>query len=108
MTSTTATPRTTPAVVGDEVEIGAVDENQLDGGDHAAAGNDAADDADFAPRRARFEADKRHRLAVIGAQRTALLDARDNGIFDADVLENALDNLDATQITLEMRGKSAV
>ena len=96
-----------PAVVGDEVEIGAVDGNQLDGGDHAAAGNDADDD-NYAPRRARFEADKLHRLAVIGAQRTALLDARDNGIFDADVLENALDNLDATQITLEMRGKSAV
>jgi len=95
----------TPAVVGDEVEIGAVDGNQLDGGDHAAADGDADDD--YAPRRARFEADKRHRLAVIGAQRTALLDARDNGIFDADVLENALDNLDATQITLEMRGKPA-
>jgi CPA1 family monovalent cation:H+ antiporter len=95
----------TPAVVGDEVEIGAVDGNQLDGGDHAAADDDADDD--YAPRRARFEADKQHRLAVIGAQRTALLDARDNGIFDADVLENALDNLDATQITLEMRGKPA-
>jgi CPA1 family monovalent cation:H+ antiporter len=68
--------------------------------------DDDADD-DYAPRRARFEADKQHRLAVIGAQRMALLDARDNRIFDADLLENALDNLDATQITLEMRGKPA-
>lgn len=88
-----------PALVGDAVEIGAVDGDQLNGGDHAAA------DDDYAPRRAHFEADRQHRLAVIGAQRTALLDARDNGIFDADLLENALDNLDATQITLEMRGK---
>ncbi|EAR23902.1 putative monovalent cation/proton antiporter [marine actinobacterium PHSC20C1] len=100
----------TPAALSVEaevgaVEIGAVDGNQLDGGDHAAT---ADDDADYAPRRARFEADKQHRLEVIGAQRTALLDARDNGIFDADLLENALDNLDATQITLEMRGKSDV
>ncbi|MEL0626364.1 cation:proton antiporter [Salinibacterium amurskyense] len=60
---------------------------------------------DFESRRVQFEADKNHRIAVIRAQRTALLDARDNGIFDADLLENALDNLDATQITLEMRGK---
>ncbi|MEV8253501.1 cation:proton antiporter [Rhodoglobus sp. NPDC076762] len=60
---------------------------------------------DFESRRVQFEADKNHRISVIRAQRTALLDARDNGIFDADLLENALDNLDATQITLEMRGK---
>jgi len=62
-------------------------------------------DYDYAAPRGWSDADKQHRLAVIGAQRTALLDARDNGIFDADLLENALDNLDATQITLEMRGK---
>ncbi|MGV8911981.1 MAG: cation:proton antiporter [Rhodoglobus sp.] len=90
-----------PAVAGDEVDIGEVSGDQLDGDDHSSA------DEGYAPRRARFEAEKQHRLAVIGAQRTALLDARDNGIFDADVLENALDNLDATQITLEMRGKPA-
>ncbi|WP_010203353.1 cation:proton antiporter [Salinibacterium sp. PAMC 21357] len=87
------------SAVGDEGEIAAVNGDQLDGDDHSTAGED------YAPRRARFEAKKQHHLAVIGAQRTALLDARDNGIFDADVLENALDNLDATQITLEMRGK---
>jgi CPA1 family monovalent cation:H+ antiporter len=52
-----------------------------------------------------FTAAKRHRLAVIAAQRSALLDARDNGTFDADVLANALANLDAAQIAIEMRGK---
>jgi len=50
---------------------------------------------------------KRHRLDVIAAQRSVLLDARDNGTFDADVLANALANLDAAQITLEMRGGPA-
>ncbi|WP_106212288.1 cation:proton antiporter [Glaciihabitans tibetensis] len=52
-----------------------------------------------------FESAKRHRLAVLAAQRSALLDARDNGTFDADVLANALANLDAAQIAIEMRGK---
>ncbi|PZE29896.1 sodium:proton antiporter [Curtobacterium sp. MCBD17_028] len=50
---------------------------------------------------------KEHRLAVIAAQRSALLDARDNGTFDADVLEDALANLDATQIAIELRGTAA-
>lgn len=60
-----------------------------------------------APRRERFEASKKHRLAVITAQRSALLDARDNGSFDADLLEGALANLDADQIAIEMRSKLA-
>lgn len=51
-----------------------------------------------------LETAKRYRLAVIAAQRKALLDARDNGIFDADVLAHALANLDATQIAIDMRG----
>ncbi|MGV8857647.1 cation:proton antiporter [Rhodoglobus sp.] len=88
-----------PAAAGDEVEISTVNGDQLEGDDHSTS------DEDYELRRARFDTEKRHHLAVIRAQRTALLDARDNGIFDADVLENALDNLDATQITLEMRGK---
>jgi hypothetical protein len=50
---------------------------------------------------------KGHRLKVIAAQRSALLDARDNGTFDADVLANALVNLDASQIAIEMRGGPA-
>ncbi|MFF2549865.1 cation:proton antiporter [Nocardia sp. NPDC058058] len=51
-----------------------------------------------------FTASRDHRLAVIAAQRSALLDARDNGTFDADVLANALANLDASQIAIELRG----
>ncbi|MGC5015190.1 cation:proton antiporter [Streptosporangium sp. DT93] len=54
-----------------------------------------------------FDAARRHRLAVIAAQRSALLDARDNGTFDADVLASALANLDASQIAIEMRGRLA-
>jgi CPA1 family monovalent cation:H+ antiporter len=54
-----------------------------------------------------FEGAKRIRLAVLAAQRSALLDARDNGTFDADVLETALANLDASEITIEMRGRLA-
>jgi NhaP-type Na+/H+ or K+/H+ antiporter len=46
-----------------------------------------------------------HYLAVLTAQRSALLDARDNGTFDADVLADALANLDAAQIAVEMRVK---
>ena len=84
---------------GEEPEADTVDGDPLEGGEP-----DSAED-DFEQRRLRFDADKKHRIAVIDAQRTALLDARDNGIFDADLLENALDNLDATQITLQMRGK---
>jgi CPA1 family monovalent cation:H+ antiporter len=52
----------------------------------------------------RFDEARRHRLAVVAAQRAALLDARDNGTFDADVLESALTNLDATEIAIELRG----
>ncbi|WP_305787106.1 cation:proton antiporter [Symbioplanes lichenis] len=52
-----------------------------------------------------FLAAKEHRLAVLAAQREALLDARDHGTFDAEVLSNALANLDASQIDLELRGK---
>lgn len=56
---------------------------------------------------AAFHAAREHSLAVLAAQRSALLDARDNGTFDADVLADALANLDATQIDLEMRGRFA-
>lgn len=52
-----------------------------------------------------FQQAKNHRLEVIAAQRMALLDARDNGTFDADVLADALATLDASEIALEMRGK---
>ncbi|SMH28823.1 sodium/proton antiporter, CPA1 family [Rathayibacter oskolensis] len=56
---------------------------------------------------AAFEAARRHRLAVIAAQRSALLDARDDGTFDADVLESVLAALDASQIDIELRGRAA-
>jgi NhaP-type Na+/H+ or K+/H+ antiporter len=55
-----------------------------------------------------MEAAQRHHLAVLTAQRSALLDLRDNGTFDADVLADALANLDASQIAIEMRGKPRV
>lgn len=54
-----------------------------------------------------FAVAKEHRLAALAAQRSALLDARDHGTFDADLLEQALANLDAEQIAIEMRGSVA-
>lgn len=48
-----------------------------------------------------------HRLAVLSAQRDALLDARDDGTFDADALTAALRTVDAAMITLELRGDPA-
>ncbi|GMA24224.1 hypothetical protein GCM10025864_19830 [Luteimicrobium album] len=44
---------------------------------------------------------------MIAAQRAALLDARDNGTFDADLLEDALSNLDADEIAIDLRGRLA-
>lgn len=52
-----------------------------------------------------FQAAKQQQLAVLEAQRSALLDARDNGTFDADLLADVLATLDASQIALETRGK---
>jgi len=51
-----------------------------------------------------FDASMAHTLAMLAAQREALLDARDNGLFDADVLADALANLDASEIAIELRG----
>jgi NhaP-type Na+/H+ or K+/H+ antiporter len=61
---------------------------------------------DVAPSLEAFHVAKTYRLAVLAAQRSALLDARDHGTFDADVLESELANLDASQIAMEMRGES--
>jgi NhaP-type Na+/H+ or K+/H+ antiporter len=63
--------------------------------------------ADPAEVRAWIGREKTRRLAVLSAQRSALLDARDDGTFDADVLESMLRNLDAEQIALELRGGPA-
>lgn len=47
---------------------------------------------------------KQLRLDVLSAQRAALLDARDDGVFNAEVLSHALAVVDAAQIGLELRG----
>ncbi len=47
---------------------------------------------------------KRVTLAVIIAQRQALLDARDDGAFTTDALNAALAVIDADQISLELKG----
>ncbi len=59
------------------------------------------------PREQGFAVAMKHRLTVIAAQRSALLDARDHGTFDADVLAEELANLDASQIALELRGRAS-
>ena len=43
-------------------------------------------------------------LAVLRAQRDVLLDARDDGTFDGEMLTHALTAVDAQQIALEMQG----
>jgi CPA1 family monovalent cation:H+ antiporter len=51
-----------------------------------------------------FAEHKAARLARIRAQRAALLDARDDGTFSADVLAGALSNLDADEISIDLKG----
>ncbi len=58
------------------------------------------------PRKEHFDLAKQHRLDVLAAQRSVLLDARDHGDFDAELLAEILATLDADQIALEMRGRS--
>jgi monovalent cation/hydrogen antiporter len=53
---------------------------------------------------ARTDDRKSRRLAVLEAQRAALLDARDDGLFSSAALSDALNALDVDQIGLEMRG----
>ncbi|MGG7462954.1 cation:proton antiporter [Plantibacter sp. YIM 135347] len=50
---------------------------------------------------------KRLALAKINAKRNALLDARDDGAFSAPALTTALANLDADQISIELKGGPA-
>ena len=50
-----------------------------------------------------FQVESDYRLAVIDVQRRALLDARDTGTFDADVLAHELAVIDAAQIAIELR-----
>jgi CPA1 family monovalent cation:H+ antiporter len=51
-----------------------------------------------------FAEHKAARLARLRAQRSALLDARDDGTFSADVLAGALSNLDADEISIDLKG----
>jgi CPA1 family monovalent cation:H+ antiporter len=51
-----------------------------------------------------FSQHKAARLQRIRAQREALLDARDDGTFSADVLAGALSNLDADEISIDLKG----
>ncbi|WP_233189143.1 sodium:proton antiporter [Subtercola sp. Z020] len=62
----------------------------------------AADDPDPAAAAARTP--KQETLALIAARRTVLLDARDDGTFNADTLDAALSALDAEQIALQLQG----
>ncbi|WP_025155584.1 cation:proton antiporter [Leifsonia aquatica] len=50
-----------------------------------------------------MEVMKKFALDRLHAQRTALLDARDDGTFDADVLAAALTNLDADEISISLK-----
>ncbi len=59
------------------------------------------------PTPASFAALKQLTIQIIEAQRTALLDARDDGTFSAEILNSALDNLDADQISIELKGAPA-
>ena len=47
--------------------------------------------------------DKNRRLVVLRAQRVALLDAADDGLFGADALDVALRDLDIDELVLELR-----
>jgi monovalent cation/hydrogen antiporter len=49
---------------------------------------------------------REYALARVDAERTVLLDARDDGTFDAELLATELQSLDAMQITLELRAGS--
>lgn len=75
-----------------------------DDGPRTRAELQAADPAEL---RAWMGREKTRRTAVLEAQRAAVLDARDDGSFDAEVLEAMLRNIDAEQIALELRGGPA-
>lgn len=79
--------------------------------DEGAGETDATDEQDAAaalpaasPRRVDPERVRRLRLRMIEAERDALLDARDEGRFSAAALSAALEDLDAEQISVELKG----
>ena len=59
------------------------------------------------PPQTQSEAQRRYRLDLIDLQRSALLDARDEGILDTEALAEALAKLDADQIALQVQTRSA-
>lgn len=78
--------------------------------DAGPADGGSADDEQSREEQSRIEKHARVRavaIAVIVAQRDALLDARDDGTFDAETLDTALATLDAAQISLELQGGPA-
>ncbi|MFE6964857.1 cation:proton antiporter [Agromyces sp. NPDC057679] len=89
---------------------GAGETDATDEQDAAAAGVGEAPGAGetpqpvASPRRVDPEQVRRLRLRMIEAERAALLDARDEGRFSAAALSAALEDLDAEQISVELKG----
>jgi hypothetical protein len=48
-----------------------------------------------------------YRLAILAAQRNALLDARDDGVFDDEHLRVALLDVDVDELVLRLRGNQS-
>lgn len=69
----------------------------------SAASVPAAERPADADRSRIFEIESARRLEVLAVQRRVLLDARDSGTFDADVLAHELAVIDASQIAIELR-----
>ena len=71
----------------------------------ATGGADVPDDGHGASDRLiDVEQVRQLRLRMIHAEREALLDARDEGLFSAAALGAALEELDAEQISIELKG----
>ncbi|KQZ11375.1 cation:proton antiporter [Agromyces sp. Root1464] len=83
-------------------------EGEADAADDTDASNDtdgsAGSRAVASARRIDPEQVRLLRLRMIEAERTALLDARDDGTFSAAALSAALEDLDAEQISIELKG----
>jgi monovalent cation/hydrogen antiporter len=63
------------------------------------------DDAASAVERAEGVSEVTYRLTIHAAQRTALLDARDEGIFDDEHVRVALRDVDIDELVLRLRGR---
>lgn len=83
-------------------ETDAADERDAEAAEASGAGE--ASESVASPRRVDPEQVRRLRLRMIEAERDALLDARDEGRFSAAALSAALEDLDAEQISVELKG----